>query len=198
MAEPAPKPESPARMTVDAFLSWNDGTDTRYELFEGEPVAMNPPGRGHGRMVLNIGAALMKRMKPPCEAIVEAGVRIAERDDVFFQADLAVTCAPMKPGDYWVEEPLLIIEVLSPSTTNWDRGQKGHDYRRIPSIREIVMISSQTMEAEILSRLDEDWRLSEVSGPDAALRLSSIEAEIPFAEIYDGVAFEPEEEAARA
>jgi Uma2 family endonuclease len=76
VAEPAEQ-----RMSLAAFLEWDDGTDTRYELIDGRPVAMAPPAEAHGTIVANIVAAIRPRLKPPCRVVVEAGIVPAERAD---------------------------------------------------------------------------------------------------------------------
>ena len=89
MAEPAEK-----RWTVEEFLAWDDGSDRRYELVDGRIVAMAPPSEAHAAIVINLGAELRSRLKPPCRVLGEAGVRLTDRGDTYYQADLVVTCTP--------------------------------------------------------------------------------------------------------
>ena len=89
MAEPAEK-----RWTVDEFLAWDDGSDRRHELVDGQIVAMAPPSEAHAAIVSNLGATIHSQLRPPCRVLTEFGIRLADRDDRFYQADLAVTCAP--------------------------------------------------------------------------------------------------------
>src|SRR5947199_5880658 len=106
-------------MTLSEFLRWDDGTDTRWELIDGVPVAMAPPGVAHGRLAARlagrIDAALSAR--PPCFVQSEAGIVRADRRDRFYVADLAVSCALPKAGQQITTEPVLIVEILAPSTT---------------------------------------------------------------------------------
>jgi Uma2 family endonuclease len=88
MADPAEK-----RWTVEDFLVWNDGTDRRHELVDGQLVAMPPPSEAHAAIVINLGAELRSRLRLPCRVLGEAGILIADRSDTYYQADLAVTCA---------------------------------------------------------------------------------------------------------
>src|SRR5947209_3434781 len=91
MAEPALK-----RMSVDEFLRWEDGTDTRYELVDGFIVAMAPPARAHGILSVRLGGAIdaALRARRPCTAQSEAGVVRPDRADLCFVADIAVSCDP--------------------------------------------------------------------------------------------------------
>lgn len=129
-------------MTVDEFLAWNDGTDTRYELADGVVQAMAPASNAHARIAGNasvvIGIAL--RNKRPCKLHPEAGVRVDQR--TWWQADMAVTCTPVVSGSE-IDQPTLVVEVLSPSTRTHDLGQKLNDYKTLPSVREVWMIDSE-------------------------------------------------------
>ena len=129
-------------MTVNEFLTWDDGTDTRYELADGALVAMAPPSNVHGTVVgnaaLTIGTAL--RHRRPCRFQTEAGVRVDE--NTWWQADLAVTCTPITAGSE-IDRPTLLVEVLSPGTRMHDLGRKLGDYKTLPSVAEIWMIDSE-------------------------------------------------------
>jgi Uma2 family endonuclease len=91
MAEPALK-----RMTIDEFLRWDDGSDTRYELVDGFVVAMAPPARAHRILPIRLGGAIdaALRGRRPCAAETEAGVARPDRADLCFVADIAVSCDP--------------------------------------------------------------------------------------------------------
>lgn len=184
MAEPALGP-----MTVAEFLRWEDGTDTRYELLAGEPVAMAPPAVAHGvlavRLAARIDAAL--RARRPCIVQSEAGIVRPDRDDTCYIADLAVTGAPLQPGQQLIRDPLPIVEILSPGTVAHDRHTKVADYRRIASVQEILLLDSERVFAEILRRDGERW-LSEIAqGRDAVLSLAAIDLAVPTDELYEGL-----------
>jgi Uma2 family endonuclease len=196
MSEPAIK-----GMTVDEFLRWEDGTDTRYELVGGFVVAMAPPAPGHGilfaRLAGSIDAAL--RSRRPCVVQGEAGILRPDRNDTCYVADLAVTCAPARPEDRLIREPILIVEILSPSTAAFDRQTKVADYRRIPSVQEILLIDSASIFAEVLRRDGDRWITEIIQGPAATLSLTCVPLTVAMAELYDGVPLpEPRLEAGRA
>src|ERR1700730_3802534 len=119
------------RMTLAEFLRWEDGTDTRYELLAGSPVAMAPPAIAHGllaaQLCIRIGVALQSRR--PCMVRVAAGIVRPGRADTRVVAELAVSCKPSRRGDKLIADPVLIVEVLSPSTGLYDRQTKVADYR---------------------------------------------------------------------
>jgi Uma2 family endonuclease len=184
MSELAVKP-----MTLAEFLRWEDGTDTRYELLAGFPVAMAPPAVAHGiiaaRLCARIEAALQSRR--PCMAQVEAGIARPDRDDTCYVADLAVTCQPPRRGDQLISEPVLIVEILSPGTAMYDRQTKVADYRRIPSVEEILLIDSASIFAEVLRREGDRWITEIVRGPQATLSLASIGLTATMSDLYEGI-----------
>src|SRR5712691_4193069 len=95
------------RMTLAEFLHWEDGTDTRYELIYGEPVAMAPPAVAHGVLSMRLGAHIEAalRSKRPCIGQSEAGIARPDRDDTCYVADIAVTCSPIEHGQQLMRDP---------------------------------------------------------------------------------------------
>ncbi len=177
------------RMTLAEFLRWEDGTDTRYELLAGVPVAMAPPAPAHGflaaRLCARIEGAL--RSRRPCMAQVEAGIARPDRDDTCYVADLAVTCTPPPRGDQLIRDPVLIVEILSPGTALYDRQTKVSDYRRVPSVQEILLIDSASIFAEVLRREGDRWITEIVRGPQATLTLASIGLTAAMSDLYEGI-----------
>lgn len=158
MSEPATE-----RMSRAEFLEWEDGTDTRYELLDGRVVAMAPTLEAHGTLVGNLFAELRNRLDLPCRAVVGAGIA-PDRADSFYLADVAVTCAPPEPGVRIMAEPKLIVEVLSPTSVAHDRGLKLLDYRRIGSVREILLVSASDRHVEYWHRKSDRWEVQDLIG----------------------------------
>jgi Uma2 family endonuclease len=177
------------RMTLAEFLRWEDGTDTRYELLGGCPVAMAPPAIAHGILALRLGARIdaALRSRSPCFGQSEAGIARPDRNDTCYIADLAVTCTPPERGQQLLQDPLLIVEILSPGTALYDRQTKVSDYRRIPSVQEILLIDSASIFAEVLRREGDRWITEIVRGPQATLSLASIGLTAAMSELYEGI-----------
>ena len=113
MAELAIKP-----MGRDEFLTWDDGTERRYELIGGFPVAMAPPAEAHSMLAVQL-VTRIDASRRPCRALIEAGILRPSRADTYFVADIAATCAPVEPGRQAIKDPFLIVEIPSraPSAT---------------------------------------------------------------------------------
>jgi Uma2 family endonuclease len=146
-------------MTVEDFLAWDDGTDTRYELVDGVPMAMNPPTADHGRIAHNAATAIDRAVadRRPCRAVTGAGVLISERPrgNVFIP-DALMTCEPID-GRKLLDAPRLVVEILSPSTEGFDKTTKLAIYGRLPSLEEIWLVSSRRRAVLLYERRDATW-----------------------------------------
>lgn len=169
--------------TVEEFLAHEGEPDVRYELVDGRIVAMAPPSVEHSAIAINVGTVFRTRLTPPCRPYVQAGIRVPERNDLFYEADLAVSSAGRKPGSRWLSDPILIVEILSPSTRSHDRGQKVPDYMTIPSVREILLIDSERRHAVLISRVPEGWLTRDIIG-EGAVPLETVPGGITLEEIY--------------
>jgi len=191
MTAPALKP-----LTVDQFLEWDSGDDQRYDLVDGRIVAMAAPKAAHRIIAAKFARWLDEALdsRPPCTVQVEAPIVATDRENTCHQADLAVTCQPHEPGQKALPEPVVIVEILSESTSNYDRRVKLPDYRAIPSVQEIVLIDQHQVYCEIHRRLDGgQWLVDLLRQPESRLRLKSIGFDQPLSAIYANVAFESDD-----
>jgi Uma2 family endonuclease len=120
-----------SKMTVNEFLAWTEGQEGRWELHDGDPVAMAPERVAHGQMKGNAYFSLrmaVSRAGAPCHVLPDGlSVRIAE--GTLFEPDALVYCGEELPADALeIPSPLVVVEVLSPSTAAYDHGPKlaGH------------------------------------------------------------------------
>jgi Uma2 family endonuclease len=177
------------RMTVAEFLRWEDGTDTRYELLAGQPVAMPLAPVAHGVLAARLCGAIGSRLQLTRTWAAQIGGAIAlrSRTDTCYIADLVVSRNLPRLGQQLVEDPLLIVEILSPATAMYDRHTKVADYRRIASVEEILLIDSTSIFAEVLRREGDRWITEIVRGPQATLALASIGLTAAMSELYEGI-----------
>lgn len=179
-------------LTVDEFLAWDDGTDHRYQLLRGVVTMMAPPQAVHGALVIRLGTALSNRLPRRCSATGEAGIRPPHRNDTYYQADLAVTCRPIQRGEIYLAEPVLIAEVLSPSTAATDRLLKLPDYRLIPSVTDILLVEGQEARIEHWHRHGDGW-LVVLRGPGERVELADLDVTLEVDALYDGLPLGDEE-----
>jgi Uma2 family endonuclease len=177
-------------MTVAEFLTWDSGDSSgrRWELVEGEPVAMALASRNYGTFHASIAALLWNHLDVPGRqgrAVIKPGIVPRERSDRNFRVpDIGVTCASPSDGQI-LPDPLILIEILSSSneTATWANVWA---YLTIPSVMEVLVVNSTRIEAELLRRKAEGtWpELPIRIGPDDALALESIGCLVPLAALY--------------
>ena len=187
MAAPAQR-----RMTIAEFLDWYPAGETHYQLLDGVPVAMAPPANAHGTVAMNLGRHLANCLerRPPCFVVSQPGIALWQRDN-WYEADLAVTCRPQEPHRHNLADPVLIVEVLSPTTASHDLNVKLPDYRRLPSVQEIVLIDSRRMVCHIHRRQpDGRWITDILQQPDERLGPDSCGLDQPLSVLYANVALE--------
>jgi Uma2 family endonuclease len=178
------------RMSLDEFLRWDDGTDTRYELIDGIPVAMAPPAEAHRILALRLGSRIdaVLQSRRPCNAQIEPGVVRPDRADSYYVPDIPVTCQPNEPGRQAMVAPILLVEILSPSTERNDRRLKLPAYQGIDSVREILLIDADSYHAEVYRRENDHWGIELVRGAGVTLFLASVGLRVSMSELYDGIA----------
>jgi Uma2 family endonuclease len=184
-------PKAPApRMTVEEFLAWpGDGMSRKHQLVDGEPRAMAPASPTHGTIQANVAALLRGHFmarRSPCYVAIEPGVVPRVRSHVNMRVpDLGVSCVPNEPGHRSLPEPALLVEILSPSNEA-ETWESVWAYATIPSVREILVVRSTRVEAELLRRQpDGSWpEWPEFLAAAAELRLDSVGLAVPLAELY--------------
>ncbi|HZA67863.1 MAG TPA: Uma2 family endonuclease [Geminicoccaceae bacterium] len=183
--------QAPQRMTLAAFLKWDGGTDRRYQLVDGVLMMMAPATEAHGELAAALTIQIGTRLKPPCRVISEAGMTVPDRNDTYYVADRAVTCVPREPGRRMVAEPVLIVEVLSPSTEHIDRLRKLADYRTLLSVQEILIVFPGERRVEVQRRTADGWRVEDLIG-QASITLGVCDGAIPLEAIYRDLLAAPE------
>ncbi len=176
-------------VTPEEYLELDRKSDLRNEYIDGEVVPIIGTTRSHGRILLNTAFALGRRLRGgPCEVIV-GGPRLALDDRrLYVYPDLMVACGRLEYQDEkedTLTNPKLIIEVLSPSTRDYDLGGKRLKYQNVPSIEELLFIEQEQISIEHHRRLSNgDWG-HKVVGQNALLKLDSIGIELPVVEFYN-------------
>jgi Uma2 family endonuclease len=180
--------QTQAKLNVDAYLAWEAAQPERHEFYQGEVFAMTGARRLHGCIVSNLVRHLGNRLAgTPCRVFSEAmKVQIAE--DTVFYPDVFVTCDREDlRTDTIFRAPSVVIEVLSPSTQGYDRSLKFALYRRLPSLREYVLVDPDTRRVEVFRLNAEGLFVLHDQSEAAAMTLATLAAEISLAEIFEGI-----------
>src|SRR5215470_5992276 len=176
------------RATYAEYVAIANDSDVRYDYFAGEVVAMAGGTVEHGRLIARATALIDRALEGrPCIVLpsdMRIRIRTAERSTY---PDLHIVCGPPErdpDDDHAIVNPTVIVEVLSDSTAGLDRIEKFAAYRRLPSLREYVLVSQRERRVEIYRRRENRrWQLDEhVAGE--RLRLESIAIELAIDDLY--------------
>jgi Uma2 family endonuclease len=173
-----------ARMTRDQFFAWAQARDGRYEFDGCGPVAMTGGSINHNRITLNLHRALFSRLQGSgCETFgPDAGVSTI--GDTVRYPDAVATCSPVDGGTHLIPNPVVVFEVVSPSSGRMDRIVKVREYRTVGSIRRYVILESLSIALTVLWRKDAgDWTLTTLVAGDM-MPVPELGTEIPLAELY--------------
>lgn len=180
--------KTPVRMTVDEFLDWDSGDGLTWQLVDGEPQAMAPAKITHAALQGELGGLIRSHLiaqGSPCSVLVTPGVipHLQSSHNVRVP-DLAIRCTEPKIEEATLEDPVLIIEILSPSNQA-ETWANVWAYITIPSVREILILSSLNIGADILRRrADGTWPEEPETITQGELILESIGFRVPLADIY--------------
>jgi Uma2 family endonuclease len=180
-------------MTLPEFLEWESGQEFRYEFDGFQPVAMTGGTRAHATIQRNLAVSLTGRLRgTPCNFLgsdlkIEAAGRIRYPDGF-------VVCSPGPNTSTVVTDPIVVFEILSPSTSSTDRIEKHEEYRATPSIQRYVILEQDRIAATVFARAGGDW-IGHVFLDGAILAMPEISVDVPLAEFYDGLVFDEPDEA---
>jgi Uma2 family endonuclease len=163
-------------ITAAEYLEGERSSEIRHEFVDGRVYAMSGASRRHNEICLDLASALKAHLRDgPCRTYIEAvKVRIADDcGEAYYYPDVFVACEPGDDDSHVVNNPRLIIEVLSDSTSRIDRGDKLANYRRIPTVEEIVLIEQEWPEIVVFRR-SEKWKRNLYTQFDTIVRLDSI------------------------
>ena len=175
----------PVRMDKAAFLDWVQSRDERYELDRGRVIMMTGGSRAHWQITANLFKALDARLDPQRWAVLpEFGVDLQSESIRF--PDIVIDRAGEAPKDLTAAAPVLIAEVLSPSSERVDLGDKSAEYLRLPSLAAYPVFAQDQVKAWVWTR----GAAGSFSGPDvlegeeALIRVEALGVVVPLAEVY--------------
>ena len=171
------------------YLALEARSPVRHEYIAGEIFAMTGASIRHNIIALNIATALRTHLRgTPCRALMEGVKLYLKKERSYFYPDVMVTCEPrlleLDAQVQVVDSPVLIVEVLSPSTEGIDRREKLRAYRTLPSLKEYAMVSQDECRVELHRRRgDIGWDIITFE-PGDTVELAGVELQLPIADVY--------------
>ena len=177
--------------TPEEYLALERNAEFRSEYLDGRIVAMTGATAPHNTITGNVHAELRQRFRGrACRAFI-ADMRVQIRGGrQYVYPDVVAVCGEPRFMDGTLDtltNPSLIVEVLSPGTEAYDRGEKFQHYRSIESLQEYVLVAQDRVLVERFVRGGDFWTLSTLSDLDHSLELASVECTLPLREIYENV-----------
>ncbi len=176
--------------TADQFLAWASTQEGRYEFDGFKPLAMTGGTARHSTIINNIQAALRPRLRGSSCASYGPDLGMRTVGETIRSPDALISCTKFPDTDVVAANPIVIFEVLSPSTARTDRIDKMQEYALVPSVRRYVIVETRFAGLLVLHRQDDGdpWIASPLTG-DAMLGIPEVSITIPVGELYEGVTF---------
>ena len=173
--------ESIRQMTVEEYFAFDEASEYKNEYIDGEVMPMTGGTLDHGAIIMNAGFALMRRLAGKDCKVFGGNVRNRINTTRYLYPDISVVCGAPDTDERSINlfNPVLIAEVTSPSSLDYDRGDKLHYYQSIASLQVYMVIDQQQPLVEAHSRGDSGWRRQEFSGLDAIIPLPALGCELP-------------------
>jgi len=195
------------RYTIEEYLVMERASEERHEYLDGDVYAMAGESPEHGAICMNLYGSLWPQLRhTPCQAFAkDTKVRSGRlpllghaMQGLFSYPDLVVVCGAMQFHDQVRDvllNPSLIIEVLSPSTEAFDRGEKFRRYRTwLPTLQDYLLVVQDKPLIDHYHRVEENrWELVPREGLEASLYLESVHCTLRLADVYDRIIFPPED-----
>lgn len=186
-------PQRVPYITLDEYLDGEEVAHERHEYVAGQVFAMAGASEAHETIALNVAALLRTHLRGSgCRAFVGGMKVFIESIQTFYYPDVLVTCEAATAKDRFKQNPVLIVEVLSPSTQTTDRREKLLNYRQLASLREYVLIAQDQRQVEIYRQMAPGEWQHELIQDASELRLAALPTSLTLTlnEIYEDVAFE--------
>jgi Uma2 family endonuclease len=179
------------KLTIEEYLLFEKASTEKHEYYQGEVFAMSGAGRTHNWIFTNLFGSLISKLKGgPCRPYGSDMRMHIPENTLFTYPDIAVYCGDPTFADIEEETAMLpttILEILSPSTRQYDRGEKFRLYRDIPSLKDYILVDTDALHVEAFKiNTAGFWELHEYKSPDDIVAITSIGVSVSLNEIYEG------------
>lgn len=180
-------------VTDEEYFDLEEGSPTKLELVRGVIQAMAGGSGRHHAIMSNIAGVLYGLFRGRTCRVLNSEVKLRiPTTGTFLHPDAMIACPPNYTNERngVIDNPVIIFEVLSPSTERFDLGRKLEFYEEVPSVREVVYLASDRVEGRVLARSGpgEGWTERRSGRRSGRLHLPSLELDLPLAELYEDVA----------
>jgi len=177
-------------VTPEEYLELERKAEWKNEYRDGKIYAMSGVSRQHDWITTQLTFLMVQHLRPGKCRCFSADMRVlVQASGIYTYPDLSVVCGDAQFADAHVDtllNPILLVEVLSPSTESYDRGLKAAAYRTIPSLQELLLVAQNSYEVELHRReVKGTWTRIEAAGLEASIELQSIGYLLRLGELYE-------------
>ncbi len=156
-----------SKVSPDEYLAWERQQDSKHEYFDGEVFAMAGGSPRHNHLCSKVNTALENASRSSACRILNSDQRIRARDRRYVYPDLTILCSPaIVEHDDVITSPTMLVEVLSSTTEQYDRGLKWDGYQSLSSLTDYVLVSQDRARIEHFGRVDNRWIYSSANAGD--------------------------------
>jgi Uma2 family endonuclease len=180
--------------SLEEYFALENASDARFEYWDGDIVCMSGGSREHGMISGNVFFRLRLRLAGgPCTAFTADTAILTPTLPPYRYPDVSVACGELRFQRVRnldaLLNPVLIVEVLSPTTSTYDHEEKFRAYQAIPSFSEYLLVAQDAPRVTRYRRTEAGWVRQDVAGLDAVVALASVGCELRMSDIYEGVTF---------
>ncbi len=188
------KAHKTSKLSIEEYLKHEVESNTKYEYHKGQIITLAGWTIKHGLLCANIYSEIRNELRQnnsnckPLSSEIKLHVK-SEKYDSFLYPDTMAICGELKESDtnqHAVKNPVLIVEVLSKSTADYDRGDKFHIYRQIPTLQEYVLIEQDKYVVDIHYKNPKSdlWRITRIEGKESIIILQSLNISVSMKNLF--------------
>lgn len=180
------------KMEVAEYLEWEERQELKHEYIDGAIIEMTGGTLKHSRIKVNIMLALAKHLDSSAFEILDSDMRVRVRPTRYVYPDFSIVRGEPRLEDdreLTLLNPILVVEVTSPSSLSYDRVDKLGYYLDLPSIEGYLIFDQDRPRADLYTRADEGWYLRVFDQPDDVIPLTALACELALADVYRGIEY---------
>ncbi len=180
----------PRKWTVEEYLAYEEEIQIRHEFIDGEIYAMSGGSSKHSSIIVNLTMTLGGLLRGSTCRLYSSDLRVKVSADKYLYPDLSVVCGKSlfsDKGETMLLNPVVIIEVTSPSSKSYDKGLKAEFYQSLLSLQAYLVVDQDRPYATLQLRREHFWATYKFDQLDDIIPLDVLDCELPLSEVYDGI-----------
>ncbi|MCY3832590.1 MAG: Uma2 family endonuclease [Chloroflexi bacterium] len=185
------------RLTVEEYLAWEENNFEKHEYIDGEARCMAGAKGRHNRIMMNLAVTIGRQLDDSDCFLLSSEMRVKAGETRYVYPDLTAVCGEeeyARENEMELLNPVLVIEVTSPSSLPIDRGEKQDYYFEMPSVEAYLIIDQHRVCAELCIRGHAGWKTTTFTSLGDTITLEAINCELPLAQVYRGIVFDRTED----